>query len=97
MVNHIQCLLCSALDYQGPVELLGFVSPIDRLGISGACPYLIDITYFSHTLDPVKLSRGPRVLPTMTYDNVKSDEQFDIIFIPGGTGMIRAHYKIGAQ
>ncbi|KAF8529870.1 class I glutamine amidotransferase-like protein [Gautieria morchelliformis] len=78
----------TALDYQGPVELLGFLSPTGGLRkyVPSTCRYLIDITYFSHTMDPVELGAGPRVLPTRTYGDVKGDEQFDIIFIPGGAG-----------
>lgn len=78
--------LNAALDYQGPVELLGFISPGGRLSSSTGttCPYLIDITYLSHTLEPVEISSGPKVLPTRAYDDIGVNEQFDIVFIPGG-------------
>jgi len=78
----------TALDYEGPVELLGFISPKNAKtrDIPKTCPYLIDITYLSHTMEPVEPSSGPNILPTQTYNDVKDDEQFDIILVPGGRG-----------
>ncbi|KIJ52507.1 hypothetical protein M422DRAFT_58665 [Sphaerobolus stellatus SS14] len=76
----------TALDYQGPVELFGYISPknIARQELFKESPCLIDITYFSHTMDPIEPSAGPHILPMRTYDDVKDGEQFDIIFVPGG-------------
>ncbi|KAF7376409.1 DJ-1 protein-PfpI domain-containing protein [Mycena sanguinolenta] len=76
-------------DYQGPVELLGILSAKNRdralagVKVSGPLPDLnIELTYLSHTLDPVEPTSGPTLLPSKTYDDAK--EQFDIILIPGG-------------
>jgi hypothetical protein len=77
----------TALDYQGPIELLSFISAgrystLDRLGIHSN--YVIDATYFSHSLEPVSPVAGPSVQASRTYDEVKADEQFDILLVPGG-------------
>ncbi|KAJ7130855.1 class I glutamine amidotransferase-like protein [Mycena crocata] len=76
-------------DYQGPVELLGILSPKNRQrAINGVFKELtvpdisIELTYLSHTLDPVEPTAGPMVLPSITYDDAQ--EQFDIILVPGG-------------
>ncbi|GJJ08230.1 hypothetical protein Clacol_002439 [Clathrus columnatus] len=37
-------------------------------------------------MDPVEPASGPMILPMRKYGDVTSDEQFDIIFIPGGPG-----------
>lgn len=76
-----------ALDYQGPVEQFGFLSPKYKARkLPENCPYSIEITYLSHTLDPVQPDSGPQIVPTRTYADVKQEEQFDIVFIPGGSG-----------
>jgi transcriptional regulator GlxA family with amidase domain len=74
-------------DYQGPVEVMGILSAKNRqravLGVSKDLPDLfIEFTYLSHTMDPVEPTAGPRVLPSLTYDDAQ--EQFDIILVPGG-------------
>ncbi|KAJ7747273.1 class I glutamine amidotransferase-like protein, partial [Mycena metata] len=78
----------TAMDYQGPVELLGILSSKVREralnGVSKDLPDLrIELTYLSHTLDAVEPTAGPRVVPDKTYD--EAQDQFDIILIPGGT------------
>ncbi|KAJ7200698.1 class I glutamine amidotransferase-like protein [Mycena rebaudengoi] len=82
------------LDYQGPVELLGILSPKNReralAGLTNTKFYsgpltdlpTFELTYLSHTLDPVEPTAGPPVLPSLKYDD--ATEQFDIILIPGG-------------
>ena len=72
------------LDYQGAIELFGFLSSkqIQKRELH-ASPYAFDIAYLSHTLEPVEVCSGPKVVPTGTFGDVKN-EQFDIIFIPGG-------------
>jgi putative intracellular protease/amidase len=77
----------TSTDYQGPVELLGILSSKNRQralnGVSKDLPDLsIEFTYLSHTLDPVEPTAGPRILPSLTYDEAK--QQFDIILVPGG-------------
>lgn len=71
-------------DYQGPVELLSFISPgtIAR-GLFPHTPAVtIEATYVGTTLEPLIPGSGPRILADKTYDDVK--EQFDIILVPGG-------------
>ncbi|KAF7315676.1 DJ-1 protein-PfpI domain-containing protein [Mycena indigotica] len=72
-------------DYQGPVELLGLLSAQKvkpPILAKNAPNFTIDITYLSHTLEPVQPIVGPRVQPDRTYDDAQ--EQFDIILVPGG-------------
>ncbi|KAF7315675.1 DJ-1 protein-PfpI domain-containing protein [Mycena indigotica] len=72
-------------DYQGPAELLGLLSSArrGRTVVSDKLPdFTIELTYLSHTLEPVKPKVGPRVTPERTYDDAQ--EQFDIILVPGG-------------
>lgn len=78
----------AALDFIGPMELFGFLSP-QRLfdearnpGL-GAPKYALQTTYVSPTENPIKPSSGPIMTTSTTYDNAK--EQFDILLIPGGT------------
>ena len=82
----------ASLDYQGPVELLGFRSTSIRKlfpDILGAneTNCAIDATYLANTLDPIAPLSGPKLLADQTYDDAK--EQFDIILIPGGTWSAR--------
>jgi putative intracellular protease/amidase len=76
----------TATDYQGPVELLGLFSSKNQRALAEVSKNLpdlnIEFTYLLHTLDPVKPTAGPLVLPSVTYDDAK--EQFDIILVPGG-------------
>lgn len=79
----------TSLDYQGPIALFGFLEPevvkvLPAFKNSTPPKYTIETTYLAHTLDPVKSSPGPPVVPSRTYDDVKADEQFDLILIPGG-------------
>ncbi|KAJ8515477.1 hypothetical protein ONZ45_g7088 [Pleurotus djamor] len=78
----------TALDFQGPSELLGFLMPskAERLtkALKVAPKYTIDMTYLSHTMDPVNQSSGPPLVPSRTYD--EANEQYDILLIPGGAG-----------
>lgn len=74
----------TALDYQGPLELLGFLDPKNIKPDVPTPPYLLDITYLARTLEPVKAAAGPRALADRTYDAVADGEQFDLILVPGG-------------
>ncbi|KAF8591045.1 class I glutamine amidotransferase-like protein [Ramaria rubella] len=76
----------TALDYQGAVELLDFISPQGSRNRGISSPHLVRVTYLSHTLEPVIPGAGPKVLPERIYDDITGNEQFDIIFIPGGRG-----------
>jgi len=77
----------TALDYQGPMELLGFISPKNLNGSRNdifpePLLYSIDATYLSHDLEPVEPTSGPQVLPNLSYGAAVS--QYDIILVPGG-------------
>ncbi|KAF7966816.1 hypothetical protein HWV62_36947 [Athelia sp. TMB] len=71
----------TALDYQGPMELLGFLAP-ENPELTRKPAHSIIADYLSHTMDPVAPISGPRVMPTGTYDGVEM--QYDIILLPGG-------------
>jgi len=78
----------TALDYQGPIELLKFISPrylsSSRSVIFPSPPaYSIEVTYLSHNLDPIEPAAGPLILPDALYDTTTT--QYDIILVPGGT------------
>ena len=76
----------TALDYQGPIEVLGFLSP-KRLGSTmrgrfpEPPPYSLETSYLSHNLEPVEPISGPLVLPNALYTTT---DQYDIILVPGG-------------
>jgi len=83
----------TALDYQGPIELLCRFSTKNRKRHASRFSKLdpdiipncaIDPTYLSHSLEPIDVTSGPNVLPEQTYDNAQ--EQFDLILVPGGPG-----------
>jgi hypothetical protein len=66
--------------------MLSYLSPqeIAKNIIPAEFKYSIDATYVSYSMEPIKPSWGPPVLASRTFDDVKQDEQFDIILIPGG-------------
>jgi hypothetical protein len=76
----------TALDYQGPVELFGFISSKSLNSGIGLLPlpqpYTIETTFLSHDMEPVEPSSGPRVLPDASY--IDDVGQFDIVLVPGG-------------
>ncbi|THH26705.1 hypothetical protein EUX98_g7483 [Antrodiella citrinella] len=79
------------MDFQGPMELLGFLSPSRILDETsnpgfGIPAYAITTTYLSPKDGPIKPMSGPLLLSSTTYDSVGPDEQFDILLIPGGYG-----------
>ena len=76
----------AATDFQGSLELFGFISPksLENKSWSTDPAYVIEPSYLAVTLDPVTSMSGPALLPTRTYDSVKPSEQFDIVFVPGG-------------
>lgn len=91
MENLIAFTVClypgvTALDFQGPIELLRMGSkdlqeivpelPRDSPDVS------IKVTFLSHDTNPVIPIAGAKMLPDAIYDDVK--EQFDIVLIPGG-------------
>ncbi|PSS38031.1 hypothetical protein PHLCEN_2v116 [Hermanssonia centrifuga] len=75
------------LDFVGPMELLGFISPKALTSRSMPAPvaYAIEPVYFSVSKEPVENQVGVALLPTRTYEEVKLEEQFDVLLIPGGT------------
>ncbi|TDL26224.1 class I glutamine amidotransferase-like protein [Rickenella mellea] len=93
MTQHLSLAVClfpsvTALDYQGPIEVLGFLTPENlekRKLKTPACT--LTVTYLSHTLDPVVPTSGPATLPQLTYDDaLKQKIQYDILLVPGGLG-----------
>ncbi|KLO14623.1 class I glutamine amidotransferase-like protein [Schizopora paradoxa] len=76
----------TALDFQGPIELFGFLSPasLERRGSSLFDPKIaLNLHYLSTTLDPITPISGPKMNPTDVYSSTK---QYDILLIPGGPG-----------
>lgn len=75
----------TALDFQGPIELLRMGSKdIQEMmpEIAQDSPDVsIKVTFLSHDMSPIVPVAGARMLPDATYDDA---EQFDIILIPGG-------------
>ena len=73
------------LDYQGPMELIGFLSKeVIAQNQTPTPAYEVEATYLAYTKDPVKAVSGPYVLPDATYDDAINGEQFDLILVPGG-------------
>ena len=93
--QHLRIALClypnlTALDYQGPIELFGFftpngvaLQPMQDLYAEYSIPYVFDLEYLSHDMNPVKPFAGPPSAPQKTYDEAL--EQYDILVIPGGS------------
>jgi len=76
----------TSLDYQGPIELFGLISPgnLEKVSFFEKPPaYAIQPTYLSHNLDPVSPASGPQIIPTATYASVVDTIQYDIILVPG--------------
>lgn len=85
------CLFNDAavLDFQGPMEQFGFLAPSNIMHVEGNPAHIkskiaIEAVYLAPTADPVKPATGPLLLPNRTYDSVGSDEQFDMLLVPGG-------------
>ena len=88
----LTCAVClypllDPTDFQGSLELFSYISPasIKRIGWSPAPTYSITPDYLGVTTELVQGTSGPALAPTRTYDSVKPDEAYDIIFVPGGT------------
>ncbi|KAB5593169.1 hypothetical protein CTheo_3399 [Ceratobasidium theobromae] len=76
------------LDFDGPMELLGFLTKGSMVQTSASwpfAPYEFEIDYLAETLDPVIPSVGPPLLPSKTFSEV-NNTQYDIILVPGGPG-----------
>lgn len=90
MVETLNIAVClfpnlTALDFQGAVELLGFISPenVKNRGIKAS--HALRLTYLSHSLEPVIPNSGPGLVPQSTYnDALTSNTQYDILLVPGG-------------
>lgn len=88
-LNIAVCLFpnVTALDYQGPIELLGFLKTemLEKTSLFPSPKVSLRFTFLSHTLDPVTLSSGPDALPQGTYREViNNNQQFNIFLVPGG-------------
>ncbi|KAL5634204.1 hypothetical protein ACGC1H_006132 [Rhizoctonia solani] len=76
------------LDFQGPMELLGFLAKGSMVQTSPAwpfAPYEFEIDYLAETLDPIVPSVGPPIVPSKTFSEVNAT-QYDILLVPGGPG-----------
>jgi len=85
------CLFNSvdAQDYQGPVELFGFVNAKNPGGIDPPPCYSLKIKYISSNLEYVQPAFGPRIVPDASYKDIITGDQwqqFDIVLVPGGPG-----------
>lgn len=72
------------LDFMGPVEQFGYLQHSDSSTDTEADRVTLSIEYLGPTRDPIKPSRGPAVLVDRAYDQVREDECFDILLVPGG-------------
>ena len=88
----LTCAVClypllDPTDFQGSVELFSYILPasIEQFKWSPAPAYSITPDYLGVTTELVYGNSGPGLAPTRTYDSVKPDEAYDIIFVPGGT------------
>ena len=79
----------TALDFQGPMELLGFLAPNIVLAEEsefkfGVPKYGIQTTYLSAS-GQVKPVTGPIMMTSTTYDDALAENQhFDMLLVPGG-------------
>lgn len=73
----------TTLDYLGSMELLGFLAPNPLPPFSESVA--VNITYLANTKEAVEPGSGPRFIPDATFEDAKRSEQFDILFVPGGT------------
>jgi len=74
----------TALDYQGPIELFGFISKKsvnDGIPLPEPLKYTIEITFLSHDMNPVEPKSGPMILPNASYTDPTG--QYDIVLVPG--------------
>jgi len=83
--------LVATLDFAGAMEFFGLLSinlPNELKYIVAKSPYALDTTYISLDLEPVQtLAAGPLIIPARSYDDIlKTNEQFDILLVPGGAG-----------
>lgn len=77
----------TGLDFLGPVELFGFLSPenIDRRRStmqSFEPKIALNIHYLSVSLDLVTPISGPQFRPTDLF--TAQDRQYDVLLVPGG-------------
>lgn len=85
-----------AQDYQGPVELFGFVNAKNPGGIDPSPRFSLNIKYISSSLEYVQPAFGPRIVPDAVYkDMITADnwQQFDILLVPGGMALLLASRK----
>ncbi|KAL4254233.1 Class I glutamine amidotransferase-like protein [Abortiporus biennis] len=93
VVKFAVCLFddVATLDYQGPVELFGFLSKKALTRRNWFSPYEFEFTYLAPSRDPVIPMSGPPAVPHKAYGEVDAGEQFDVLLIPGGLGTRPSH------
>ncbi|KAK1218860.1 hypothetical protein PQX77_018431 [Marasmius sp. AFHP31] len=74
-------------DYQGPTELFCIFNTVNRKGFAPFFKHLpnavIEAEFLSHNMEPSPAMTGPKIVPTMTYEEGLKTA-FDIILVPGG-------------
>jgi len=76
------------IDFLGPAEVFLSLNPKsfkEHPKIFTTKPaVLVDVTYFSHNLEPVIGDVGPGFVPQRTYKQVlEKYEQYDLVLVPG--------------
>jgi cyclohexyl-isocyanide hydratase len=61
---------------------------LDLIGPATALAFYADIHLVSRTMKPVSSDQGVTILPTCSYDDCPKD--LDVLFVPGGMGVIDA-------
>lgn len=74
----------TSLDFQGPMELFGFlVHDGARKAMGSKVAFSFD--YLATSRDPITPTVSPQILPSKTFKEALAEgKQYDIILIPGG-------------
>ena len=74
-------------DFQGPIELFCIFNTANRGPLAPFFKNLpnaaIEAEFLSHNAEPVPMMMGPKILPSMTYEEGLK-KSWDIILVPGG-------------
>ena len=61
---------------------------LDLIGPATALGFYADVHLVAKTMDPVESDQGVKILPTCTFDECPKD--LDVLFVPGGVGVLDA-------
>ncbi len=64
------------------------VTLLDLIGPATALGFHADVHLVAKTMDPVASDQGVKILPTCTFDECPKD--LDVLFVPGGVGVLDA-------